>query len=553
MIYWDVVRNLTVALAILHLASLWTQRLSTARPWVSQLVKGLLLGALGVLGMVFSIPLLPGVRLDSRLSFIAASSLFGGWVSGLITTLIIGAYRLYLGGAGVVPGIVGIISTFFIGGFAHYWLKVKRKDPTPGFIFWIAVAVATWSYPVAFLIRRELWRPAILDHPTVLFWMYGPTTFLILLYELFSFHRAKQAIQLQHKTDVLEITQSMAEIGYFELSGNGVMTEFSDRACLVLGVDPKRKEIATLDDFFKHIHADDLAFLQSWYRKVEHGLKSDGVGFRVVWPGGGIRSVWGRLLLRKMDGYVGFIQDVTDQQSLREMVPELARLATLGEMSARTEHELKNPLTVLGSYLDILNEYYLEQKLPDERFALILSKMEWAVGTMTSVTRGVKFYSAGNHAAQSSVDVHQVIGQTVAIFQDLHPKADFELAVLKNASGFRINADAVHLQTILMNLLVNAAHAVADTSERRILLRTSNIADRMVIEVEDTGVGIPKENLARVFDPFFSTKEMRTGSGLGLNICRTLVENMNGTISVGSRPGEGTAFSVSVPVTTTLS
>src|SRR5690606_36103792 len=111
----------------------------------------------------------------------------------------------------------------------------------------------------------------------------------------------------------------------------------------------------------------------------------------------------------------------------------------------------------------------------------------------------------------------------------------------------RIDADEARLGQVFINLLINAAQALpeGDTAMHEIRLTTSTDSQgRAVIEVSDTGTGIPAEVVERIFDPFFTTKPVGIGTGLGLSICHTIVTGMGGEIVVESQPGSGTTFRV---------
>src|SRR2546423_8724761 len=97
-----------------------------------------------------------------------------------------------------------------------------------------------------------------------------------------------------------------------------------------------------------------------------------------------------------------------------------------------------------------------------------------------------------------------------------------------------------------MNLLANAAQAVKDGGE--VTVRTRREGESVVVTISDTGCGIPSEYLKRIFDPFFTTKPVGEGTGLGLSVTYSIIERHKGTISVESRPGEGTTFTISIPV-----
>jgi len=114
-----------------------------------------------------------------------------------------------------------------------------------------------------------------------------------------------------------------------------------------------------------------------------------------------------------------------------------------------------------------------------------------------------------------------------------------------------LTADQARLGQVFLNLLINAAHAIpaGAPDEHRIVVRTrAEDADRAVVEISDTGCGIPPEVLPRIFDPFFTTKESGAGTGLGLSICVAIVKDLQGEITVESRVGRGTTFRVAFPL-----
>ena len=116
------------------------------------------------------------------------------------------------------------------------------------------------------------------------------------------------------------------------------------------------------------------------------------------------------------------------------------------------------------------------------------------------------------------------------------------------AGGAGVDED--RLVQVFLNLLLNAAQAIEDgrAEKNEIRLRTHVVGERLVVEVRDTGVGIPPDALGRVFDPFFTTKPVGLGTGLGLSICSTIVNAMGGSVEVDSQDGGGSTFRVILPV-----
>jgi C4-dicarboxylate-specific signal transduction histidine kinase len=110
-----------------------------------------------------------------------------------------------------------------------------------------------------------------------------------------------------------------------------------------------------------------------------------------------------------------------------------------------------------------------------------------------------------------------------------------------------VRGDAQQLEQVLVNLCVNAAHAMEGLPERKIWVRAKADGEFVVLTVEDSGKGIPEENLESIWNPFFTTKEVGKGTGLGLSICQNIIEEHGGTIGASNVPGGGALFTIRLP------
>jgi CheY-like chemotaxis protein/anti-sigma regulatory factor (Ser/Thr protein kinase) len=168
------------------------------------------------------------------------------------------------------------------------------------------------------------------------------------------------------------------------------------------------------------------------------------------------------------------------------------------------------------------------------------------------ITKQLLAYARRRSMAESVLDVHQLVHETLAIFRlSLDPRVvvDLDLA----AADPHVSGDAAQLQTALMNLCINAAHAMPEGGRLRISTRQLAAedeagADRLELAVVDTGTGIPPDLLPRIFDPFFTTKGPGKGSGLGLSSALGTVQQHGGTIEIESRAGAGTVMRIFLPV-----
>jgi signal transduction histidine kinase len=253
-----------------------------------------------------------------------------------------------------------------------------------------------------------------------------------------------------------------------------------------------------------------------------------------------------------------------EQTRMREHLVISERMASAGMLAAGVAHEINNPLAIAMTNLEFICETLaritfelresritlsessglgrlgaLDEPLRDSREALI---------RMRDIVRDVKLFSRPQDEKTGAVDVQRVIDSSGRMARnEIRHRArlikDFQPVPLVNANESRLGQ-------VLLNLMVNAAQAMpeghADRNELRVATRTKDDG-RAIVEISDTGLGIPKEHLERIFDPFFTTKPVGIGTGLGLAICHRIVSELGGLIEVESEVGKGTLFRLVLP------
>jgi two-component system, NtrC family, sensor kinase len=249
----------------------------------------------------------------------------------------------------------------------------------------------------------------------------------------------------------------------------------------------------------------------------------------------------------------------TDAIAIADLVNQ-ARLATLGMLVAGFAHEINTPLGALSSNHDVLQRALgkLQQILEDEvvepheldevRRVVravngILEVNDLAMHRMTQLVRNLRNFGRLDRADVDWADLAEGIDSTLAILaHELRP-----LHVVREIGLLpRVHCHPDRLNQVWMNLLLNARRATADGGT--VAVRAHAEGDRVRVEICDTGSGIPPDNLERIFQPGFTTRDGRVGMGLGLLIARQIVEQHSGRIRVSSEVGVGTTFSVELPV-----
>jgi two-component system NtrC family sensor kinase len=244
-------------------------------------------------------------------------------------------------------------------------------------------------------------------------------------------------------------------------------------------------------------------------------------------------------------------------QQLRQAQDQLLvadRLATLGRLAAGVGHEINNPLAfILG------NLRYVQEELdrsdgalsPTEREELLSAVIEAYEGAerVRLIAQDLKVLSRQDDASYGPVELGAVVRSAAKMAaHEIQPRARF-VADCEDVPPVRGNG--ARLGQVLLNLLINAAHAIepgrVEQNEIRVVARRS-APGLVTMEVRDTGCGIPPENLERIFEPFFTTKPVGVGTGLGLPVCRNIIEALSGELTVESAPGRGTTFRITLPV-----
>ncbi len=246
-------------------------------------------------------------------------------------------------------------------------------------------------------------------------------------------------------------------------------------------------------------------------------------------------------------------RDVTEQRRLREQLVLADRMASLGSLAAGVAHEINNPLAYVHTSLDValgeLEALGAEAGSEVRRAVEALERARSGAGRVREIVRDLKTLSrADDEPAAEAVDVNALLDATLA----LAARAIDRRARLVRERGPIPAARATRgrLGQVLLNLLLNAADAIPEgaADRHRVRVGTSTDAEgRAVIEVGDTGPGVPAEIARRIFDPFFTTKPVGAGTGLGLSICHRIVSELGGEISFTSEPGAGTTFRVVLP------
>ena len=238
------------------------------------------------------------------------------------------------------------------------------------------------------------------------------------------------------------------------------------------------------------------------------------------------------------------------ESRLQEMLAHASRLASIGELAAGVAHEINNPLAIImaesGVIRDMFNPEFDLDHSPEALYKE-LDVIDRAADRAKGITKRLQEMGKTGRERSEPCDLNGQLRLVLERLRKLELKGkNLDVRFEPAPELPPVLAEAERLRQVFANILVNAADAIGD-APGRITVTTALAGDKAAVRIEDTGRGIPPENLERIFHPFFTTKGGGRGTGLGLSIAASIVKTLGGVIKVKSRPGEGSVFTVLLP------
>jgi two-component system sensor histidine kinase PilS (NtrC family) len=238
-------------------------------------------------------------------------------------------------------------------------------------------------------------------------------------------------------------------------------------------------------------------------------------------------------------GFIGVFQNLTHLKKMEAEIKYKEKWAAIGELSANIAHEIRNPLSSLKGSVEMLKEDRITEGQKEKLMEIALKEME----RLNKIITDFLTYSRPKAIEYGIFDLNLLLNDTLELLKNSASVRD-DISIRKDFNGvISINADQQKLQQVFWNLGMNALEAMPSGGELSVHTQKEN--GLIEIGFQDTGHGIPRENMGRIFYPFFTTKD--EGTGLGLAIAYRIIEEHKGTIDVSSKPGN-TIFKVVMPV-----
>jgi signal transduction histidine kinase len=233
------------------------------------------------------------------------------------------------------------------------------------------------------------------------------------------------------------------------------------------------------------------------------------------------------------------------KQELEAQLKEAEKSAVVGRLGSAIAHEIRNPLNYINLTLDHLRAKFTPAESEKrENFEKLTAQLKAEVARINQQISDFLSYSRPPKPNLQATDVRKVIENSLLIVEAQAEDSNVKISLVEHENVPQILADAEYLRSLFNNLFINAVQAMENRGGN-LSVKISPDENYVKIEISDTGKGISDENLEKIFEPYFSTKE--TGTGLGLAIVQKVIDLHNGTIEVASKEGEGTHFIVRLP------
>ena len=324
-------------------------------------------------------------------------------------------------------------------------------------------------------------------------------------------------------------------------------TFVSSRVRDLLGYEPKEmlgKKISDLED-----HSPDLASLyrtlvsgQQAFSSAEYGARHRDGNWRTM------RAAGSRLVDAegKTTGVIISVRDITIERKLEQQVVQSERLAAMGAMIGGVAHELNNPLTSIMGVSELLQDTETNETSRKQ-----LAMLQQQARRAAEIVQNLTYFSRPPAPGKSRINVSEVVERTLNLHAYSLRKNSITVDFLKETGLPYAMGDPHQLMQVFLNLIVNAEQAIREARDKGTLrIRMGKGEGSVWVSFHDDGPGIAKENLASIFDPFYTTKRPGRGTGLGLSICKSVMKEHSGSVEAANAPDGGAVFAGTLPVST---
>ena len=350
--------------------------------------------------------------------------------------------------------------------------------------------------------------------------------------------------------DLLSEVQGLINLGITEIDLRTNTITWTDGVYRLYGWQPGEVTPA-VETILTRVYPADVERVRTTLKRAVKGKPSGFLEFRIVRPGGEVRTLQIRSrVIAGEDGTPARIvcatQDITEHRDTAARLVFTDRMSSVGALAGGVAHEINNPLAFISAHLELIGHEHGAVLPPDA--VTLLAETRVGVERIAAVVRGLQQFASSDESQRTSLDVQSVLDLAVQMVgNQLRHRARLVKAYTPLP---QVVANQATLAQVFVNLLVNAAEAIDEgaTERNEVLIATrTDAAGWAIIEIRDTGRGVPDAIKSQIFDPFFTTKPIGQGTGLGLSMCLGIVRSLGGEIGFTSAPGAGSVFRVALP------
>jgi two-component system, cell cycle sensor histidine kinase and response regulator CckA len=550
----DLVSNiaLLVTLTVAHRMVMRRWRYSG---WSLQAVSGLLFGVVGLIGMMAPVKFVEGIIFDGRSIVLSIAGVFGGPLAAVISGLMCGAYRAHLGGGGVWMGLSVIAEASALGVAFHY---LRKRDPRMGRplpLLGLGVAVHVVMLALTTLlpggagavVRQQIGLTILLAYPIA--------TMLVGTVFVDGEERLAAERSLRESEERFRsMAEQMADL-LFVADPEGILEYVSPASSPLLGREPSDVVGRRFVDL---VAAEDAEHAGAALRGVvEDGVPCRGVTLRLPRRDG--THLAGELVATRTGpggkpGVLGIVRDVTDRLALEAQLRQAQKMESVGRLAGGIAHDFNNMLAVIMGYAEMA----LQTENPSAQLSECLTQIHGASERSAALVKQLLAFARQQPIMPVVLDLNQAVSGVLKMLGRLLGEGT-ELVWRPGPDLWSVLVDPNQFDQVLANLAVNARDAIVGTGT--VTIETSNTwlakaatpggegteGAYVMLSLSDTGSGMDAATVERIFDPFFSTKEVGQGTGLGLAMVYGAVRQHDGVIEVDSEPGRGTTFRIFLP------
>lgn len=345
---------------------------------------------------------------------------------------------------------------------------------------------------------------------------------------------------LRESQTSLAHAQRIAHVGSWEWDIHHDMNVWSQEMYHIFGIH-RRDFDGTSKQIFEFVHPDDRAAVLQYAHDTWAEKRLDFV-FRIVRPNGEVRPVhaYGEVELgrNRPVRVFGTLQDISDWKQTEELLLKSEKLSAVGQLAAGVAHEVRNPLTALKGFLQLLPTASSEVQMQ------YIDIMKGELQRIEIIASELLVLAKPQAVNYKSENLPEKLDEVVTLLNTHAILNNVEISTTQETHIPLIKCESNQMKQVFLNIIKNAIEAMPNGGQLQIVMRAQ--VDVVTIQFTDTGPGIDPDRVARIGEPFYTTKEK--GTGLGLMVTRKIIENHNGTFHIESKLGVGTIVRVVLPV-----